>query len=72
MKHFESQSAGEKLAQLKSNYRVDVLSDWGEVDGEWKDGSWSIAELDKLHHALTLLSDCHGWSRTIHSVTWAG
>ena len=60
MNHFESQSAAEKLAQLQSNYRVDVLSDWGEEEGTWKDGSWSITELDKLHHALTLVANAMG------------
>ncbi len=60
MKHFESQPAAEKLAQLKSSYRVDILSDWGEDGGNWKDGSWSIAELDKLHHALDLIADVMG------------
>jgi len=60
MKNHESQSAAEKLAQLKSNYRVDISSDWGEDGGGWKDGSWSIAELDKLQHALNLLADAMG------------
>ncbi len=60
MKHFESQPAAEKLAQLKSNYRVDILSDWGEAGDEWKEGSWSITELDKLQHAITLVANAMG------------
>lgn len=60
MKHFESHSAAEKLAQLKSNYRVDILSDWGDGGSGWKDGSWSITELDKLNNALTLFANAMG------------
>ena len=60
MKQLESQPAGEKLALLKSKYSVEVLSDWGEANGAWKDGSWSIAELDKLNYALNLVSDIMG------------
>ena len=60
MKNHESQSAAEKLAQLKSNYLVDVSSDWGEAGSEWNEGSWSITELDKLHHCLGIFANCIG------------
>lgn len=59
MKHFESHSATEKLNQLQS-YRVDVRADWGEADGGWQDGSWSITELDKLHNTLTIFANMMG------------
>jgi len=60
MKHNESQLAVEKLAQLKSNFSVDILSDWGEAEGEWRDGLWSIAEVDKLHQAIALVTNAMG------------
>ncbi len=60
MDHSEFQTAAEKLAQLHSSYRVAVLSDWGEDGGEWKEGSWSFTELEKLGHALNLVADCMG------------
>lgn len=60
MKYIESHSAAEKLEHLRSNYRIDVLIDWGEAKGAWKDGLWSIAELDKLHDALSLLANSMG------------
>jgi hypothetical protein len=60
MKHTESQTAAEKLAQLRSNYLVELVSDWGEDNGSWKDGSWSIDELDKLHHCVSLVASTMG------------
>lgn len=60
MKHLEANSAAERLNYLKSNYKVDVVTDWGEADGGWKDGTWSITELDKLHDTLTLFANTMG------------
>ncbi|MBC7878508.1 MAG: hypothetical protein H7Y59_15160 [Anaerolineales bacterium] len=60
MKHFEAHSAAEKLAYLQSIYHVDVLPDWGDGESQWKDGTWSIGELDKLDHAVTLLANAMG------------
>jgi hypothetical protein len=64
MERSESQYAGAKLAQLKADYQVDVLADWGdekpESGSEWKTGSWMKAELDKLHSAIALLANIMG------------
>jgi hypothetical protein len=44
-----------KLEQLKADYQVDVVSDWGDRKGEWTPGTWSKAELDRLHNAIDLM-----------------
>jgi len=68
MERSESQYAGAKLAQLKAEYQVDVLADWGdekpESAGEWKTGTWTKAELDKLHNAIALIADAMGGNET--------
>ena len=66
MERSESQFAETKLAQLKADYRVDILSDWGyeNPDGEWKLGTWTKAELDKLHNAIALIAGVMGGSET--------
>ena len=64
MERSEAQLAEAKLAQLKADYQVDVLADWGdekpEGGGGWKMGTWTKAELDKLHSALGLIADALG------------
>ena len=64
MERSEAQLAEAKLARLKADYQVDVLADWGdekpEGGGEWKIGTWTKAELDKLHSALGLIADALG------------
>jgi hypothetical protein len=52
--------AGAKLAQLKEAYQVDVAADWGDADGKWNAGTWTKAELDKLHNAIELMADFMG------------
>ena len=64
MERSEAQLAQAKLAQLKADYQVDVLADWGdekpEGGGEWKMGIWVKAELDRLHNAIALMADTMG------------
>jgi len=60
MERSDSQYAQAKLAQLKSDYQVDVISDWGDGTGQWTPGTWSKSELDKLHHAIDLMADAMG------------
>jgi hypothetical protein len=55
MERSDSQYAQAKLAQLKADYQVEVLADWGEEKGEWKPGTWTNAELDRLHTAIDLM-----------------
>ena len=46
MEKSEYSSAVERLAQLKAEFDVEVLLDWGyekpDGSGEWKTGTWSI------------------------------
>ncbi len=64
MNRSESQLASEKLARLKADFGLNLLMDWGSQNpdgsGESEVGTWSMAELDKLHGALTLLSNFMG------------
>jgi hypothetical protein len=60
MEQADAQYAQAKLAQLKGEYQVNVLADWGDSDGAWTPGLWTRAELDKLHNAITLLVNAMG------------
>lgn len=60
MEKAEAQYAQAKLAQLKGQYQVDVLADWGDGDREWKPGLWTRAELDKLYDSIALLANAMG------------
>ena len=60
MERSDFQYAQEKLAQLKADYQVDVVADWGESDGKWTPGAWTKAELDKLYKAINLMVDAMG------------
>jgi len=64
MEHSEFQKAIEKLAQLQAEYHVDILTDWGyenpDGSGTWRQGTWSISELDKLHNTLNILVNTMG------------
>lgn len=73
MERSEAQFAEAKLAQLKADYQVDILADWGDSESEWKTGTWTNAELDKLHNAITLLAGIMGgnekFARNLGGVT---
>ena len=60
----ELQLAVEKLTRLGADFDVTVLADWGEEismgDRTWKEGTWSLAELDRLYDSLLLLSNSMG------------
>ncbi len=60
MEKSEAQYAQAKLAQLRGEYQVDVLADWGDGDREWNPGLWTRAELDKLHNSIALLANVMG------------
>ena len=60
MEQSDSQYAQAKLAQLRADYQVDVVADWGDGEGQWMPGTWSKAELDRLHNALDLMLDVMG------------
>jgi hypothetical protein len=60
MEKADAQYAQAKLAQLKGQYQVDVLVDWGDSDREWQPGKWTKAELDRLHNSIVLLANGMG------------
>lgn len=63
MEQADYQYAQVKLAQLKADYQVDVLVDWGHGNPDpnvWKPGTWAKAELDRLHNAIALMADVMG------------
>lgn len=60
MERSDSQYAQAKLAQLKSDYQVEVVADWEDSDGQWTSGTWSRAELDRLHSSIDLMVDAMG------------
>jgi len=57
----QSQKATEELQQLRSEFSVDILADWGEdSDGIWHKGNWTINELEKLYKSIGLLASAMG------------
>jgi hypothetical protein len=69
MEQSDSQYAQAKLAELKANYQVAVTADWGDGEMEWKPGTWSKAELDRLHNAIALMANIMGGNDTfVHSL----
>jgi hypothetical protein len=60
MEKSDSQYAQAKLAQLKANYEVEVSSDWGDGEAEWKPGTWTKSELDRLHDQIALMAGFMG------------
>ncbi len=60
MNQSDAQYAMDKLAQLKSEFQVDVLQDWGDGSGTWQPGFWSKNELDQLHNTLDCFASCVG------------
>jgi hypothetical protein len=73
MEQSDSQYVQSKLAQLEMDYQVEIVADWGEGEGEWQTGTWTKAELDRLHDQLALMADIMGGSekfvRSIGGVT---
>jgi len=62
MERSDLQQAQARLAQLKGQYQVDVLADWGDGENEWNAGTWTRAELDRLHDAIDLMANIMGGS----------
>ena len=64
MNQSQSRSASQKIAQLKSKYRVQIVRDWGpdKTGGKrkWNAGTWSLAELDRLRTTILLLAKAMG------------
>jgi hypothetical protein len=63
MEHTDIQFATEKLQQLKSQFSIDILPDWGPgADGNWQAGTWLKDELERLHRTVDLLAVAMGGS----------
>jgi hypothetical protein len=66
MKASDIQSATERLSNLKSEYMVDIVSDWGFGNpgdsNTWREGNWSVPELNNLQGIVSLLSSLMGGS----------
>ena len=60
MERSDAQHAQAKLAQLKDIYQVEVVADWSDGEREWQPGTWTKAELDKLHDTICLMADLMG------------
>jgi hypothetical protein len=60
MEQADSLYAQDKLTQLKADYDVDILVDWGEGESGWQSGTWTKAELDRLHKQIALMADLMG------------
>ena len=57
MQNADVAHASEKLMQLKTDYHVEVIPDWGtDADGRWQPGSWSKDEIDRLYQSVGLLA----------------
>jgi hypothetical protein len=69
MHHSDLQYASERIAQLKSDFEVDIEKDWGEESGSWKAGFWEKEELDRLHSTLACLADCIGGPQKLRECT---
>src|SRR6266498_2412600 len=69
MEQSDYQSAQALLAQLKMDYQVDVIADWGDSTGEWKPGTWTKAELERLHEQIELMAGIMGSSeKFVHNL----
>jgi formylglycine-generating enzyme required for sulfatase activity len=54
----EAPQASELLQRL--GLYVEITPDWGERGGAWNPGTWTLAELERLHRTLALMSDLMG------------
>jgi hypothetical protein len=62
--------AAERLAQLKSEFLVEISRDWGDDTGSWQEGYWAKEELDKLHNTLVCFAGCIGGPERVKE--WTG
>jgi hypothetical protein len=69
MNQSDVQYATDKLAQLKSEYMVDIFQDWGDNSGTWQSGYWTVTELDQLHNILDCFGSCIGGPKKLGECT---
>ena len=61
MKKADLQFATETISRLRSDYGLDVITDWGEdPDGSWQNGLWARDELERLQRNILLLASTMG------------
>ncbi len=63
MEQADYQYVQAKLAQLKTDYQVEVLADWGYGNPDpnhWKFGTWTKAEVDRLQDTVALMAGIMG------------
>ncbi|MCC6500577.1 MAG: hypothetical protein IT313_09960 [Anaerolineales bacterium] len=64
MDRAQSELAAEIHARLLADFHVTVLADWGEEVSmgnlTWKEGTWSLADLDRLSDSLLLFANLMG------------
>jgi hypothetical protein len=60
MEQSDAQYAQTKLAQLEASYQVEVVADWSEEGGRWNPGTWTKAELDRLHDNISQMAGLMG------------
>jgi hypothetical protein len=52
--------ASERIEKLKSEYLVEIFTDWGDSAGTWNPGYWVKDELDRLQNIISCFVDCIG------------
>ncbi len=63
MESSEIQFVEAKLKELKNQFNVEVLTDWGAgTDGTWKSGLWVRDEIERLDRYIGLLAGFMGGS----------
>ena len=63
MEMSDLQQVTERLNQLRSEFQIDILADWGPgADGSWQRGKWAKDELDRLLDFVGLLAEAMGGS----------
>jgi len=74
MEKTDTSTASETIKLLRSEYDIDITTDWGEgTDGTWQSGLWALDELERLSHNVLLLASAMGGSdrfmRNLNHVT---
>jgi hypothetical protein len=69
MNQVDVPSISERLAQLKSEFLVDIAQDWGDQTGTWQPGYWAKEEFDKLFDTLNCLAGCIGGAEKLKEFT---
>jgi hypothetical protein len=74
MEQTDIQFVTEKLKQLQTQFRIEILPDWGPgSDGGWQAGTWLRDELDRIDRTVGLLASAMGggdkFTKNLNGVT---